>query len=36
MEMVNNGTPEQLERVMKALMPMGKLDIAKLQQAYNG
>ena len=28
-------TEEQLDRVMKALMEMVKLDLAKLEQAYN-
>ncbi len=35
-EMMANGTPEQLERVMAAYMPMKKFDIAALQAAYDG
>lgn len=34
-EMLKNGTPEQIERVMAALMKMKKLDIAELERAYN-
>ncbi|SFA74101.1 Glyoxalase superfamily enzyme, possibly 3-demethylubiquinone-9 3-methyltransferase [Cohnella sp. OV330] len=35
-DMMANGTPEQIERVTKAFMPMKKLDIAQLEQAYRG
>lgn len=28
--------PEKSGRVMKAMMTMGKIDVAKLQQAYEG
>jgi len=31
-----SGDPEKANRVMKALMPMKKLDIATLQAAYDG
>lgn len=34
-DMMSNGTPEQLERVMAAYMPMKKFDIAELQRAYD-
>ena len=34
-EMISNATPEQSDRVMRALMQMEKLDLAKLKQAYN-
>jgi predicted 3-demethylubiquinone-9 3-methyltransferase (glyoxalase superfamily) len=33
-DMLTNGTPEQLERVMAAYMPMKKFDIAELERAY--
>ncbi|WP_449621755.1 VOC family protein [Robertmurraya sp. Marseille-Q9965] len=35
-EMMRNGTPEQIDRVNKATLKMKKLDLAKLQEAYNG
>jgi predicted 3-demethylubiquinone-9 3-methyltransferase (glyoxalase superfamily) len=35
-EMMNKGTPEQIDRVTQAFMPMKKFDIAKLQKAYKG
>ncbi|MDI4647760.1 VOC family protein [Cohnella hashimotonis] len=35
-DMMANGTPEQIARVTAAFMPMKKLDIAKLEQAYRG
>ena len=35
-EMFANGTPEQRERWMAAMMPMVKLDIAKLEAAWKG
>ena len=34
-EMIGRATPEQSDRVMKALMEMKKLDLAKLKQAFN-
>jgi predicted 3-demethylubiquinone-9 3-methyltransferase (glyoxalase superfamily) len=30
------GTKEQSQRVMQAMMQMHKMDIASLQKAYNG
>ena len=35
-EMMSNGTREQIERVTQAFLPMKKLDIAKLKEAYEG
>lgn len=35
-EMMSQGTPEQIDRLTQAFMPMKKLDIAKLNQAYEG
>jgi len=35
-EMLSDPDPQKSQRVMKALLPMGKIDIKKLQQAYNG
>jgi len=35
-DMFKNGTPEQIERVVAAFMPMKKIDIATLQRAYEG
>lgn len=35
-EFMANGTPEQVKRVVDAFMPMKKLDIAKIQAAYDG
>lgn len=35
-EMMSKGTPEQIDRVTKAFLPMKKLDIAELKKAYNG
>ena len=35
-EMMNNGTQEQIDRVVKAFMPMKKFDIQKLKEAYEG
>lgn len=35
-EMMQGGTREQIDRVTQAFMPMHKLDIAKLQEAYEG
>lgn len=34
--MMSNGTPEQIARLTQTFLPMKKLDIAKLQQAYAG
>ena len=34
-EMLKTASQEQLDRVMKALMEMVKLDLAKLEEAYN-
>jgi predicted 3-demethylubiquinone-9 3-methyltransferase (glyoxalase superfamily) len=34
-EMQTSGTPEQIERLMAALMPMKKIDITALQKAYD-
>lgn len=33
-EMMNNGTPEQIDRVTQAFLPMKKFDVAKLKEAY--
>ena len=35
-EMMEKGSPAQIDRVTKAFMPMKKLDIAKLKAAYAG
>jgi len=35
-EMMSNGTREQVDRVTQAFLPMKKLDIAKLKEAYAG
>jgi predicted 3-demethylubiquinone-9 3-methyltransferase (glyoxalase superfamily) len=35
-EMMSKGTPEQIDRVTQAFLPMKKLDIAKLKEAYEG
>lgn len=35
-EMMSTGSQEQIDRLTKAFMPMKKLDIAKLQAAYEG
>jgi predicted 3-demethylubiquinone-9 3-methyltransferase (glyoxalase superfamily) len=35
-EMMGKGTPEQVARVTKAMLTMKKLDIAALENAYNG
>lgn len=34
--MMSAGTPEQIDRVTQAFLPMKKFDIAKLQAAYEG
>jgi predicted 3-demethylubiquinone-9 3-methyltransferase (glyoxalase superfamily) len=36
MDMLDSKHPERVERVMAAIMEMGKLDIKKLQSAYAG
>lgn len=35
-EMMNKGTPEQIDRVTQAFLPMKKFDLKKLQEAYEG
>lgn len=35
-EMMQNGTPEQIDRVTQAFLPMKKFDLAKLREAYTG
>lgn len=35
-EMMSKGTPEQVDRVTQAFLPMKKLDIKKLEEAYEG
>jgi predicted 3-demethylubiquinone-9 3-methyltransferase (glyoxalase superfamily) len=35
-EMMSKGTREQIDRLTQAFLPMKKLDIAKLKQAYEG
>ena len=35
-DLIANASPEESDRVMRALMQMQKLDLAKLQQAYDG
>lgn len=35
-EMLAKGTPEQVDRVTRAFLPMKKLDIAKIRKAYEG
>jgi predicted 3-demethylubiquinone-9 3-methyltransferase (glyoxalase superfamily) len=34
-EMLNDPDPEKSQRVMKAMLRMGRIDIKKLEQAYN-
>lgn len=34
-KMINEGTPEQVERVTKAFLQMKKFDLEKLEEAYN-
>ncbi|HYZ99010.1 MAG TPA: VOC family protein [Acidimicrobiales bacterium] len=36
LEMVSKGSPEQVERVMAAMMQMRKFDVAALRAAYEG
>lgn len=33
-EMMSKGTPEQIDRVTQAFLPMRKFDVAKLKEAY--
>jgi predicted 3-demethylubiquinone-9 3-methyltransferase (glyoxalase superfamily) len=35
-QMMKNGTPQQIDRVTQAFLPMKKLDIETLQRAYDG
>jgi predicted 3-demethylubiquinone-9 3-methyltransferase (glyoxalase superfamily) len=35
-ELISNGSQEQSDRVMAAMMQMVKMDLAKLKKAYNG
>ncbi|RYY51445.1 MAG: VOC family protein [Chitinophagaceae bacterium] len=35
-EMMENGTPEQVERVVQTFLPMKRLNLAKIKAAYNG
>jgi predicted 3-demethylubiquinone-9 3-methyltransferase (glyoxalase superfamily) len=35
-KMMQNGTPEQIDRVTQAFLPMKKFDLAELQRAYEG
>ena len=35
-EMMKNGTPEQIDRITQAFLPMKKFDLATLQKAYEG
>lgn len=35
-EMLSKGTPEQVDRVTRAFLPMKKFDVAKLREAYEG
>jgi predicted 3-demethylubiquinone-9 3-methyltransferase (glyoxalase superfamily) len=35
-ETMTNGTPEQIDRVTQAFLPMKKFNIAELQKAYEG
>ncbi len=35
-EMMQNGTPEQIDRLTRAFLPMKKFDLATLQRAYEG
>jgi predicted 3-demethylubiquinone-9 3-methyltransferase (glyoxalase superfamily) len=34
-DMLNDADPAKAQRVMKAMLQMGKIDIKKLKQAYN-
>lgn len=33
---MQNGTPEQIERVTQAFLPMKKFDLAELKRTYEG
>jgi predicted 3-demethylubiquinone-9 3-methyltransferase (glyoxalase superfamily) len=33
-QMIKNGSPEQIDRVTQAFLPMKKFDIEKLKEAY--
>jgi hypothetical protein len=35
-EMMTRGSREQIDRVTQAFLPMKKLEIAKLKEAYDG
>jgi predicted 3-demethylubiquinone-9 3-methyltransferase (glyoxalase superfamily) len=35
-DMMRNGTQEQIDRITQAFLPMKKLDLAVLQNAYKG
>jgi predicted 3-demethylubiquinone-9 3-methyltransferase (glyoxalase superfamily) len=35
-EMMQHGTPEQMDRITQAFLPMKKFDLATLQRAYEG
>lgn len=35
-DMLSSGTPEQIDRVTQAFLPMKKFDLAKLKEAYEG
>jgi predicted 3-demethylubiquinone-9 3-methyltransferase (glyoxalase superfamily) len=35
-EMMAKGTPEQIDRVTQAFLPMKKIDLAKLKEVYEG
>ena len=35
-EMMAKGTPEQIDLVTKAFMPMKKLDLATIEKAFKG
>jgi predicted 3-demethylubiquinone-9 3-methyltransferase (glyoxalase superfamily) len=35
-DMMREGTPEQIDRVTQAFLPMKKLDLAKIRAAYEG
>ena len=35
-KMMREGTPEQVDRVTQAFLPMKRLDLSKLQEAYQG
>lgn len=36
LEMMSNGNPEQVQRVMAAMQAMGRMDVAGLRAAYEG